>query len=122
MNLKYMKFLALSVFIFTGAANATLITLESRAITENISAPRYAEVEDDKLYITNSGSKSITIYNIQDFTYNSTIEIEKTVEQIIIEDDYFLFTSYPLLTFFIFICKRDLKLSAYKQININICS
>jgi len=57
-------------------------------ITENISAPRYAEVEDDKLYITNSGSKSIVVYNVADFSYNTSIEIGSTVEEIIIEGNY----------------------------------
>jgi hypothetical protein len=57
-------------------------------LTENISLPKYAEVEDGKLYITNSGSKSIVVYNVSDFSYNSTIEIKSTVDQIIIEDDF----------------------------------
>lgn len=57
-------------------------------ITENISAPRYAEVEDGKLYISNSGTSSIGVYNISDFSYNTSIEIGSTVEQIIIEDGF----------------------------------
>ena len=57
-------------------------------ITENISAPRFAEIKDDKLYVSNSGSSSIGVYNIPDFTYNTSIEIGSTVEKIIIEDGY----------------------------------
>lgn len=57
-------------------------------LTENINAPRFAEVKDDKLYVSNSGSSSIGVYNLSDFSYNTSIQIENTVEQIIIENDF----------------------------------
>lgn len=57
-------------------------------LTDNIATPRYAEVENGKLYITNSGSRGIAVYNIADFTFNTSIDIGRTVEQITIEGNF----------------------------------
>ncbi|TXD46883.1 YncE family protein [Polaribacter sp. IC073] len=55
---------------------------------EDIELPRYADTKDGKLYITNARSKSVVIYNIADFSYETTIDIGRAVEQIIVEDDF----------------------------------
>ncbi len=57
-------------------------------ITENIKLPRYALVENDKLYVTNSGNNTVEVFDVNSFAYITTIEIEKTVEEIKGENDF----------------------------------
>ncbi|PID69635.1 MAG: hypothetical protein CR989_00660 [Flavobacteriales bacterium] len=57
-------------------------------ITENISLPRYALVENGKLYVSNSKTQSIGVYDTSDFSFVSTIDIGSTVEQIEADNNY----------------------------------
>lgn len=57
-------------------------------LTENINLPRFAEVEDGKLYIGNSQSKDIAIYNTSDFSYETSVSIDKPIEYIKAEDGF----------------------------------
>lgn len=52
-------------------------------ITENLKNPRYSVVLNGKLYVTNSSSKAVTVYDAKTFTYLQTIAIGKTAEKII---------------------------------------
>lgn len=56
-------------------------------ITDSLKLPRYAVVEDGKLYVTNSGKKTVEVFNTITFDYITTIEIDKTVEEIKEEND-----------------------------------
>lgn len=63
-------------------------TFESVAtITENLQLPRYAVVENGKLYVTNSGTNSVEVFDANTFAYISSIDIDKTVEEIVEEND-----------------------------------
>lgn len=42
----------------------------------------FAVVKDNKLYVTNSGSKSIEVFDAKNFDYLTTINIGKTVDEI----------------------------------------
>lgn len=58
-------------------------TFESVAtITENIKGPRYAIIENDKLYVTNSGTKSVEIFDAESFDHLASIDVNRTVEEI----------------------------------------
>ena len=59
-------------------------------ITEKISKPRYALVENGKLYVTNSATKSVEVYDAKTFAHLTTIAIETTVEEIK-EDNGFIY-------------------------------
>ena len=59
-------------------------------ITEKISKPRYAEIEDGKLYVTNSTKKSVEVYDAKSFAHIATIAIDRAVEEIK-EDNGFLY-------------------------------
>ena len=64
-------------------------TFESVAtITENLKAPRYALVDNKKLYVTNSGENSVEVFDANNFAYITTISIDKPVEEIIEENDF----------------------------------
>ena len=52
-------------------------------ITENLKNPRYSVVLNGKLYVTNAGTKAVTVYDAKTFTYLQTITIGKTTEKII---------------------------------------
>ncbi len=52
-------------------------------ITENLKNPRYSVVLIGKIYVTNSSSKAVTVYDAKTFTYLHTIAIGKTAEKII---------------------------------------
>ncbi|MDY7395134.1 hypothetical protein UMM65_07760 [Aureibaculum sp. 2210JD6-5] len=51
-------------------------------ITENLKLPRYAVVENGKLFVTNSTDKSVLVYDATSFAFVTSIVIEKTVEEI----------------------------------------
>ncbi|MGI9527687.1 MAG: DUF5074 domain-containing protein [Weeksellaceae bacterium] len=51
-------------------------------ITEGINLPRYITFANDKAYVTNSGSMSVTIYNTSDYSLVKEIPVNKTVEKI----------------------------------------
>lgn len=66
-------------------------TFESVAtITEKLKSPRYALVENGKLYVTNSGEKSVEVYDAISFAHITTIIIDRTVEELK-EDNGFLY-------------------------------
>ena len=52
-------------------------------ITENLKNPRYSVVLNGKLYVTNAGTKAVTVYDAKTFTHLQTITIGKTTEKII---------------------------------------
>jgi len=62
-------------------------------ITENIAAPRYALVKNGKLYVTNGGNNSVLIFDANSFTYETSIEIDKTVEEIKEDNDLIYVTN-----------------------------
>lgn len=51
-------------------------------ITEKISQPRYALIENGKLFVTNSIPKSVEIFDAESFDHLATIAIDRTVEEI----------------------------------------
>lgn len=59
-------------------------------ITEDVGLPRFALVENGKLYVTNSDTQSVNIYNTTDFGLDNSIEIGAAVEQLE-EDNGFLY-------------------------------
>ncbi len=62
-------------------------TFESVAtLTEGISLPRYVAFENDKAYISNSGTSTVAVYDANTFAFKSTIDLGKTVNQVIAED------------------------------------
>ncbi len=64
-------------------------TFESIAtLTENISLPRYVAFEAGKAYVTNSGTNAIAVYDANTLVFKSTIDLGKTVNQVIAEDSY----------------------------------
>lgn len=56
-------------------------------LTENFALPRYAVVEDGKLYVSNSQTKDVAVYDANDFSFITTIAIDKTVELLKADED-----------------------------------
>ncbi|KIO53550.1 YncE family protein [Flavobacterium hibernum] len=52
-------------------------------ITEKLQNPRYSVVLNDKLYVTNSISKAVTVYDAKTFAYIASIPLNKTAERIV---------------------------------------
>ncbi|MEC5166200.1 hypothetical protein RCH18_001936 [Flavobacterium sp. PL11] len=83
-----MSFVGDKAFIVINNSNVVEVvnryTFKSIAtITENLKKPRYSVVLNGKLYVTNSSSKSLTVYDAKTFSYLETISIGKTTEKII---------------------------------------
>lgn len=57
-------------------------------ITDSLKQPRYAVVENDKLYVTNAISKSVEVFSDTSFAHLTTIAIGKTVEEIEEDNDF----------------------------------
>ncbi|QCX38397.1 hypothetical protein FF125_08110 [Aureibaculum algae] len=53
-----------------------------KTITDSIELPRYAVVENDKLFVTNSGKQSVEVFDANSFEYITQIALNKTVEEI----------------------------------------
>lgn len=53
-----------------------------RTIESNLNQPRYITFSNDKMYVTNYGSSSVTIYNANDFEYLNEISIDGPVDNI----------------------------------------
>jgi hypothetical protein len=75
-------------FIVMNSSNTVEVvnryTFKSLAsITENLKNPRYSVALNGKLYVTNSGTKAVTVYDAKTFAYIQTIAIGKTSEKII---------------------------------------
>lgn len=49
-------------------------------LTESIALPRYAVVENGKLFVSNSQSQDIAVYDTNDFSFITSITIDKPVE------------------------------------------
>lgn len=49
-------------------------------LTESIALPRYAVVENGKLFVSNSQSQDIAVYDTSDFSFITSIAIDKPVE------------------------------------------
>ncbi len=45
------------------------------SITENMSSPRYAVVENEKIFVTHMYANKVTVYNLSDFSYINTIDL-----------------------------------------------
>lgn len=52
-------------------------------ITEKLENPRYSIVLNDKLYVTNSISNAVTVYDAKTYAYITSIPVDKTVEKIV---------------------------------------
>lgn len=52
-------------------------------ITEKLENPRYSVVLNDKLYVTNSISKAVTVYDAKTYAYIASIPLNKTAEKIV---------------------------------------
>ena len=52
-------------------------------ITEKLANPRYSVVLNDKLYVTNSISKAVTVYDAKSYAYVTSIPLNKTAEKIV---------------------------------------
>ncbi|QDW18663.1 YncE family protein [Flavobacterium sp. KBS0721] len=52
-------------------------------ITEKLENPRFSVVLNDKLYVTNSLSNAVTVYNAKTYVYLASIPLGKTAEKII---------------------------------------
>lgn len=52
-------------------------------ITEKLENPRYSVVLNDKLYVTNSISQAVTVYDAKTYAYVATIALGKTAEKIV---------------------------------------
>lgn len=52
-------------------------------ITEKLQNPRYSVVLNDKLYVTNSISRAVTVYDAKTFAYIASIPLNKTAERIV---------------------------------------
>ena len=52
-------------------------------ITEKLANPRYSVVLNDKLYVTNSISKAVTVYDTKSYAYVTSIPLNKTAEKIV---------------------------------------
>lgn len=49
-------------------------------LTESIALPRFAVVEEGKLYVSNSQTQNIAVYDTNDFSFITSIAIDKPVE------------------------------------------
>ncbi|MGC1630965.1 MAG: DUF5074 domain-containing protein [Gelidibacter sp.] len=71
-------------------------TFESVAtITEKINQPRYAVIQNGKLYVTNNRTKSVDVFDAKIFQHITTIDINKDVEEIK-EDNNFIYVMNTL--------------------------
>ena len=52
-------------------------------ITEGLNKPRYSTSSNGKLFVTNSGTKSVSVYDLSTFAFITNISIDKTVEKIV---------------------------------------
>lgn len=52
-------------------------------ITEGLNKPRYSVSSNGKLFVTNSGNKSVSVYSLDTYALLATINIDKTVERIV---------------------------------------
>lgn len=56
-------------------------------ITENLNNPRYTAFAGGKLYVTNMGSSSVSIYNIKDYSFVKEIPLGSLVENIVSQNN-----------------------------------
>ena len=52
-------------------------------ITQGLNKPRYSTSSNGKLFVTNSGTKSVSVYDLSTFAFITNIEIDKAVEKIV---------------------------------------
>jgi YVTN family beta-propeller protein len=52
-------------------------------ITQNLKNPRYSVCLNGKLYVTNAGSKAVTVYDAKTYAYVATIAVDATSEKIV---------------------------------------
>lgn len=52
-------------------------------ITEGLNNPRYSTSSNGKLFVTNSGTKSVSVYDLSTYAFITNIAIDKTVEKIV---------------------------------------
>lgn len=51
-------------------------------LTTNLKLPRFAVVENEKLYVSNSGKKSLEVFDIVNFDHVTTIDIDRTIDEV----------------------------------------
>ncbi len=56
-------------------------------ITEGVNKPRYTAFTNNKLYVTNSGSKSVTVYSLKDYSLLKEIKLNTAVEYIVAQNN-----------------------------------
>ena len=52
-------------------------------ITEGLNKPRYSVSSNGKLFVTNSGNKTVSVYNLGTYALVATITIDRAVERIV---------------------------------------
>ncbi|SFJ36445.1 YncE family protein [Myroides guanonis] len=56
-------------------------------ITENLNSPRYTAFADGKLYVTNMGSQSVSVYSLTDYSFIKDIPLGSPVENIVAQNN-----------------------------------
>lgn len=57
-------------------------------ITQGLNSPRYAVINNNKLYVTSLNDASVAVYNAETFAFIKTIELNFTAEKIVATKDY----------------------------------
>lgn len=57
-------------------------------ISQNLNAPRYAVIQNGKLYVTSLNDKYVNVYNAETFAYVTKIELNHTAEKIVAANNY----------------------------------
>ena len=56
-------------------------------ITEQMSSPRYALVKNDKIFVTHMYANKVTVYNLSDFSFITSIDLSFQPEMIVEQND-----------------------------------
>ncbi|HUH25269.1 MAG TPA: DUF5074 domain-containing protein [Flavobacterium sp.] len=57
-------------------------------ITENVVSPRYAVIQNNKLYVTSLSKATVTIYDAKTYAFIKTVELNNTAENIVATTNY----------------------------------
>lgn len=87
-----MSFSGDKAFIVVNASNVIKVVnrysfKDVATITEGLNKPRYSTSSNGKLYVTNSGTKSVSVYDLSTYALITTIAIDKAVENIVAAND-----------------------------------
>lgn len=56
-------------------------------ISENLNSPRYTAFAGNKLYVTNMGSKSVSVYDLKDYSFIKSIVLNSPVDNIVSQNN-----------------------------------